>query len=515
MLIRTSTSQPPTQKHLPLAVCALLASAAILFSPTLVHAAPSTAIENCYNTGCGEVFSILDPCGGGATNETLQQSLIFTPTQSLGGCECNYQFYNFFSSCLSCISTQTDFKPEIQDQSAWKENCENYGFNMTNTPTVNSTSPINGGGSSGSKSGGLSTGAIIGIVIGALVLVGLIGALLFVRRRNQKHEKSAVFEPADSSANGANHFNHASAAAATTADTANFDHHDHGNDNAYQDYPASYQNNDYYDDQHANYQDPSYQENDSYAAQHAQDHSYYSNEYANGSGNNNGYYETTNGNAPYETMMMQNLGQSSPSYVPPPPHPASPTPGSDAYTTSPRSSDTFPQSLRSKPKAWGTPATSSVAPPQDLTSGSIVADYHHHHPLSSHYNDKTEFDEGEQLEPPAPHVDNFPPRRSMTPPRATMQSYRDDFSRPSYEREPRRHSGSDRGSISGINILRGSESGGGYGYHNNNNSSSSQRIEYDQQGEQLDVSRASQDNAESARRRARAAELFSAEGIRR
>ncbi|KAF9911038.1 hypothetical protein EC991_004910 [Linnemannia zychae] len=520
MLIPTTYSQQtPTQ-----AVCALLASTLtllLLFSSPVVNAAPSPIIETCFNNGCRKVFSILDPCGGGATNETLQQSLIFTPTQSLGGCQCNHEFYNVFSSCLACISSQAQSFPEIQNQQDWEENCENYGFNITSVPIVNSTNPIKGVGNSDSgASGGLSTGAIVGIVVGVLVLAGLVGALLFVRRRNQKHGKSAAFEPTGSSPNGSDHYDHAAAAttaaaaAAATADTAD-------TNEAYQDYPASYQHNDYYNDQHAHYQDPSYQNNDSYAAQHAQDHSYYSNDYTNGygNGNGNGYYDSTNGGA--ETVMMQSLNHDNNSsvYVPPPPHPASPTPASEAYATSPRSSDTFPHSLRNKPKTWGTPTTSSMAPPQDLTSGLISTEQQHHHqPLSSQYNDKTEFDDGEELEPPTLYSNDYSPRRSMTPPRATMQSYRDEFNRPSFEREPRR-SGSDRGSISGgaggggLSLLRGSENSSGYGYNNNNGSNG--RVDYDQQGEQLDIARASQDSPEGARRRARAAELFSAEGTRR
>ncbi|KAG0271179.1 hypothetical protein BGZ95_001055 [Linnemannia exigua] len=527
MLIpRTNTK---TQLTTAQAVSALLASTPPLIllllssSSPVVDAAPSPIIETCFNNGCSKVFSILDPCGGGASNETLQQSLIFTPTPVLGGCQCNHEFYNVFSSCLACISSQAQSFPEIQNQQDWEENCENYGFNVTNTPTVNSTNPINGGG--GSNNGGngnltsggegLSTGAIVGIVVGVLVLAGLVGALLFVRRRqrHQMQQKPAGFDPAGSPPNGSDHFDHAAAAtAATSAAAVTADAAD--TNNAYQDYPASYQQNDYYNDQHAHYQDPSYQNNNSYAAQHAQDHSYYSNDYTNGYGNGdvngggNGYYDSTNGGS--ENIMLQSMSQGNGSsvYVPPPPHPASPTPQSDAYATSPRSSDTFPQSLRNKPKAWGTPITSSMAPPQELTSGMMS---------SSQFNDKTEFDDGEELEPPAPHSNEFSARRSMTPPRATMQSYRDEFNRPSIEREPRR-SGSDRGSISGaasggLNMLRASENGSGFGFNNNNGSNG--RVDYDQQGEQLDFGRASQDSPEGARRRARAAELFSAEGTRR
>ena len=503
MLIATTITKP-------LAVCALLA---LVLSPTVVDAAPSDVIETCINSGCSNVFSILDPCGGGATNETLQQSLIFTPTQSLGGCQCNTVFYNAFSLCLSCIASQRKSFPEIQNQQDWNKNCESYGFNVTYLPVVNSTSGINNGGSGNSSNGGsgsLSTGAIIGIVVGVLVVAGLVGAFLFVRRRNQRQGKSAAFEPAGGSLNGSDHFNHAAATADTT------DHINNNNNLAYpqeqqQDYPASYQHKDYYSDPSSNSQH--YQNNNLYAAQHALDN-YYSNEFTNGNvnGNGDGYYDTANSVGPHETMMLQNLNtnQGNGGYVPPPPHPASPT--REVYASSPRSSDTFPQSLRNKPKAWGTPATSFVTQPQELTSGLIATEQQHpfsnhrQQGSSSHFNDKSEFDDGEELEPPAPYSNEFSPRRSMTPPRATMQSYRDEFNRPSFEREPRR-SGSDRGSISGA--ANGSYSG--YGFNNNSNS----HVDYDQQGEQLDFSRASQDSPEGARRRARAAEIFSAEGTRR
>ncbi|KAG0288857.1 hypothetical protein BGZ97_006658 [Linnemannia gamsii] len=527
-----SSGRTKTTQRLPLAVCALLASTLVLlFSPTaIVDAEPSDVIQTCINNGCNKVFSILDPCGGGATNETLQQSLIFTPTQSLGGCQCNTEFYNAFSLCLSCIASQAESFPEIQNQQDWNRNCEDYGFPVGPFPIVNSTNPIDNNSNNSSDGSGLSTGAIVGIVVGVLVVAALVGAFVFVRRRNQKQEKSAVFEPAGGSPNGSDHYNHAAA----TADTA--DHNDHAYQQQQEDYPTSYQQNDYYNDQHAHYQDPSsdshYQNNNSYAAQHAQDN-YYSNDFtngnANGNGNVSGYYDTANV-GPQDTMMMQNLNNQSGNggYVPPPPHPASPTHGSssEVYATSPRSSDTFPQSLRNKPKTWGTPTTSYVTQPQELTSGLIATEQHsfsnhQQQSSSSQFNDKTEFDDGEQLEPPAPYLNDFPPRRSMTPPRATMQSYRDEFNRPSLEREPRR-SGSDRGSISGAaggggmgmnNMIRGSDNGssGGYGFSNNSNS----HVDYDQQGEQLDFSRASQDSPEGARRRARAAELFSAEGTRR
>lgn len=532
-----SSGGTKTTQRLPLAVCALLAFTLVLFSPTaVVEAAPSEVIETCINNGCNKVFSILDPCGGGATNETLQQSLIFTPTQSLAGCQCNTEFYNAFSSCLSCIASQGETEPEIQNQQEWNQNCENYGFPVGPLPVVNSTNPINNDGSdSGSSdSSGLSTGAIVGIVVGVLVVAGLVGVFMFVRRRkHQKQtEKSAIFEQAGGSPNGSDHYNHAAA----TADTAN------PNDHAYQqqqeDYPATYQHNDYYNDQHAHYQDPSsnshYQNNNSYAAQQSQDN-YFSNDFTNGNGNNNGKvngYQDTANVGPHDTVMMHNLNTQSgkSGYVPPPPHPASPTHGSssEVYATSPRSSDTFPHSLRNKPKAWGTPTTSYVTQPLELTSGLIATEQHHpfsshqHEGSSSQFNDKTEFDDGEELEPPAPYSRDFQPRRSMTPPRATMQSYRDEFNRPSFERDPRR-SGSDRGSISGPagggglgmnNMIRGSDNGssGGYGFHHNN---SNGHVDYDQQGEQLDIARASQESPEGARRRARAAELFSAEGTRR
>ncbi|KAF9943987.1 hypothetical protein BGZ70_005176, partial [Mortierella alpina] len=71
------------------------------------------------------------------------------------------------------------------------------------------------------------------------------------------------------------------------------------------------------------------------------------------------------------------------------------------------------------------------------------------------------YEDDDDLEPPRARDryvndrDDFTSRRSLTPPRANMQSYRDEFARPSYDREGRRNSGSDRGSVSGANAVRG------------------------------------------------------------
>ncbi|KAF9976659.1 hypothetical protein BGZ65_007727 [Modicella reniformis] len=183
-------------------------------------------------------------------------------------------------------------------------------------------------------------------------------------------------------------------------------------------------------------------------------------------------------------MMMQNMSSNS-DYVPPPPHPASTALSNTSATSvgataaaaaaagyaASRPSDSFPQSLRSRPKGWDNPDT------EEPSSGILSTD--------THYNDKAEFGEGEELEPPRSRsrfANENSSRRSMTPPRANMQSYRDDYNRPSFEREVAR-TGSE---ASGLNMLRG-----------------------------VDSDNEQHDSPESARRRARAAELFSAESTRR
>ncbi|KAI1320304.1 hypothetical protein EDD11_001519 [Mortierella claussenii] len=430
----------------------IIAFAAGLCSLLLVTAESDPVIETCFSNGCSSVVQLLDPCGGGATNASLQQDLIYTPTASLGGCECNSQFYNALSSCLACIASQGKNSPEIQNQQDWVADCSSYGFNYT----TSATNPATGNGSSGG-SGGLSKGAIAGIVIGILALLALLalaGACLFNKRRKRKQEKSELFQqPATAATAGA-----VTGASAATA------HNEHD-----QAYPASYdQQADYYANQQV-YDDPSaHQYNTAYYGGEQQ----YQPDYQ-----QSGYYGM-DGHS--NNMMMQNLDHSNGSYVPPPPHPslagiaaAGAATGAAAYSAPPRPSDSFPQSLRSKPKGW------DKQPQPELTSGLVSTD-------RTYYNDKTEFEAGEELEPPqarsryANDREEYTARRSMTPPRANMQSYREEFSRPSFEREPRL-SGSDRGSVSGLNN--------------------------DEFGR-------TQDSPESARRRARAAELFSAEGRR-
>ena len=178
--------------------------------------------------------------------------------------------------------------------------------------------------------------------------------------------------------------------------------------------------------------------------------------------------------------MMTNLQHSN--YIPPP-VPMSPT--AVAAVASPRPSDQFPQSLRSKPLGWS-------ANHQELTSDLLSSDHLLH-------NDKAVYEDTDDIEPPRSRDrfvhdrDNYS-ARSLTPPRANMQSYRDDFSRPSFEREPR--SSIDRS-------WNASPRAGARGAH-----------ETDDEDDQLTGRGEAQESPESARRR-RAAELFSAEGTRR
>ncbi|GJJ69628.1 hypothetical protein EMPS_01975 [Entomortierella parvispora] len=460
------------------ATLALILGTSLVAIPFLmVRADP--IIDTCLQTGCATVFSTLAPCGGGATNSTLQQDYIYTPTQSLGGCECNSVFYNAFSSCLACIASQGESSPEIQNQQDWVGDCENYGFNFTAEPINNSTNPSTS--DNDNNSSGLSTGAIVGIVIGAIVLIALIGGGFFLKSRRGKKEKTERYDDQPTAAHGngyPNESGHAGAAAAGAAGAAAVGSHD--------------------------YHNPDY--SDTYGQHQGQDE-YYNNQPAGGFDNNyidqgdyhNSYYSAPGQNQ--QDMMMHNLNISE-SYVPPPPidttiRPASPTAAAAAaLAASPRPSDTFPQSLRSKPAGWGNNSRQ-----QEVTS-SLVSD-----PMQR--NDKQEFDDGEQLEQPRDRYgfdrENYSPRGSMTPPRVNMQSYRDDFNRPSFEREPRR-SGSDLGSVTGLNLARGTPGGL---YENHNGSTGNGIADYDSQGEDL------QQSPELARRRARAAELFSAEGTRR
>ncbi|KAF8938649.1 hypothetical protein EDD21DRAFT_364161 [Dissophora ornata] len=455
--------------HTPFRATAVLVASLCLL---LLATAPVTAdsdpiIQTCYNTGCGTVVSLLAPCGGGATNASLQQDLIYTPTASLGGCECNSYFYDNFSSCLACIASQGENSPEIENQQDWVTNCSNYGFNYTATPVTNSTSGSNSDDTNGSSDGGgLSKGAIIGIVIGVVVLLGLVvGSFLFAKSRKSKNGKTEHFDQLTSpgaGAGGATVAAETGTAAALAPDYQNTD------------YPATYDNQgDYYANQHTGYDDQ-YQ-NQAYAQPGDYDQQYTSTDYQNG-----GYYGMDGQN---DAMMMQNMNQDTGYVLPPPPAPSTVAPV--AYAAA-RPSDSFPQSLRNKPKGWDNQNQ------QDPTSAMDPNDH-------TYQNDKAEFDDGEELEPPHSRSrfasgDDYTTRRSMTPPRANMQSYRDEFNRPSLEREPRR-SGSDLGSAAGLNMARNDN------YTDN-----------DQQG---DFGPGVRDSPESSRRRARAAELFSAEGTRR
>ncbi|KAF9947845.1 hypothetical protein BGZ72_010226 [Mortierella alpina] len=446
---------------------ALLSAVGLLLLATLPSsAAPETTLATCYNNGCSAVFSMLEPCGGGVSNSTfhlLEQDRVYTPTASLGGCQCNSKFFNAYSSCLACISSVGETDPEIDNQQNWVASCASYGFNFTESPIANSTN--SGSNNNANQGGGLSKGAIAGIVIGALAVLALIGACFFVRSRRRRQSKdlnTVDFEQTNPEYPKTDHA--VSAAVPATSQAAGGEYQHTG-------YPASYeQQNDFYANQHAAYQQPY-----SPDAQQQQQQ-YYSDGYS------NGYYGTA---GPHDAMAMQNLDSANNSYVPPPPHPgttSSPTAAAAvAMQGSPRPSDTFPQSLRSKPKGWGgenSPRESSM----DIIQNNSNA---------FHNDGKAEFEEGEELEPPRSRTrfvndrDDFTSRRSMTPPRANMQSYREEYNRPSGDR-----GGSDRGSVTGLDIVRG-----------------------EQQGD--DLARGSLDSPESARRRARAAELFSAEGTRR
>ncbi|KAF9366428.1 hypothetical protein BGX34_003049 [Mortierella sp. NVP85] len=313
---------------------------------------------------------------------------------------------------------------------------------MTSEPVVTSADD-----NMASENGGLSKGAIIGIVIGALVLLALVGAILFLRSRKRRQLKSVGEE----SALGAN--------APGGAVAIGSGSHHYGTEDDY-----------CLDQQHAGYNDPSGQQQ-----QHP------SVDYPNGA------YYGANGN--HDTMMMQNISNNNNNdYVPPPPHPASTTiqtttiPSSvgtaaGGYIAASRPSDSYPQSLRSRPTGWDQEK-------QEPLSSLLSTDHSLHH-------DKAEYDEGEELEPPQSQgrfagEDDHSSRRSMTPPRASLQNYRDEFRRPSVDWDSRR-GGSDRGSV--LNMLRVESSNGDVEPHDSPD--------------------------EIARRRARAAELFSAESPRR
>ncbi|KAG0212892.1 hypothetical protein BGX28_005354 [Mortierella sp. GBA30] len=454
----------------------LLTALGLLLSTALPgSAAPDPVLNTCYTNGCSTVFSTLAPCGGGVSNDTfhlLEQDLVYTPTASLGGCQCNSKFFNAFSSCLACISSVGSNSPEIDNQQDWVSNCKTYGFDFTELPVTNSTNSDGDNGDDGNNGSGLSKGAIAGIVIGALAVIALIGALFFIRSRRQKQDKVVDDMKFEQPAIPTNHTGGLVASATTPQATDNEFHSTA--------YPSTHdQDTDYYTNQHAAYQEP-------YASGQTQQDQYYSNGYP------NSYY----GASPNDTMMRNfdnnNNNHSNTNYVPPPPHPGTPSSptavAAAPLQSSPRPSESMPQSLRSRPKGWGDDHQRHLS--SDISLNNQVF-----------HNDKAEFDEGEELEPPRSRDrfvndrDDFTSRRSMTPPRANMQSYREEYHRPSVEQREPYLSGSDRGSVTGLDIVRG---GGGTGEHTGD-----------------DLTRGSLDSPESARRRARAAELFSAEGTRR
>ncbi|KAG0370971.1 hypothetical protein BGZ54_002118 [Gamsiella multidivaricata] len=402
----------------------------LLFAPAPVRAEPDPIIETCAISGCSTVSTLLAPCGGGATNASLQQNYLYTVTPVLGSCECNVQFYNAFSLCLSCIASQGKSSPRIDNQQAWVANCKTYGFNYTDAP-INYTAPVTGG--NDPSGGGLSKGGIAGIVIAILAIAGLVGAFFFLKSR-QRRTKGSIFQRPYTSANSGSY--------SPTATQPAF--------NAYSNY-----NNAGYPDSNDPYTD--------------QDQSYYQNQQQHyGSGQND------------DAMMMNNLQHSS--YIPPPVPMSAAAVAAVGEVASPRPTDSFPQSLRNKNNDWQGRQNEYAT---DLVSSDQLL-----------HNDKAVYDEGEDLEPPRSRDrfvndrDDFTSRRSLTPPRANMQSYRDEFARPNFDPEPRRNSGSERGSVSGLNLARG-------GYDSN-----------DEDGRD-----GIHESPESARRR-RAAELFSAEGTR-
>jgi len=141
---------------------------------TTVNAQSDPVMDYCSTVGCSTVVSLLNPCGGGASNSSLQQDLTFTVTPDLGSCECNSRFFNALSECLGCISSQNKNHPVIDTQINWTNNCKAYGFNMTDAP-IPYTPPTSGG-----SSQGLGAGAIAGIVVGILVLLGA-GGFFFLK----------------------------------------------------------------------------------------------------------------------------------------------------------------------------------------------------------------------------------------------------------------------------------------------------------------------------------------------
>ncbi|KAG0262033.1 hypothetical protein BG011_000386 [Mortierella polycephala] len=342
---------------------------------------------------------------------SLQQDLDYTVTPELGSCQCNSEFFNAFHNCLACISSQGKNSPQIDNQQNWVASCESYGYNFTSAP-IPYKPPVNGGSSS------LSKGAIIGIVVAALVVVALAGTLIFLRTRKRR-TKAGIFErpytPTSSGAGG-------SYAPTPTEPTFNAYSNYHNAD--YPDNNAGGGGGGYTD------QDQQYYNYDQNVPQQQQQH----------------HYGADQNDENSDMVMMNNL--KNPGYILPPAPMSAAAVAAVADIASPRPSDSFPQSLRKKPTDWDHQQR------QHEFSSDLV---------SSHQllpNEKAEFDDGEELEPPrardrfANDRDDFTSRRSVTPPRANMQSYRDELARPSFEREPRRNSGSDRGSVSGINAAR-------------------------------------------------------------
>ncbi|KAF8954444.1 hypothetical protein BGZ46_002915 [Entomortierella lignicola] len=402
----------------------------LLFATTPVAADPDSVMNYCSTVGCNTVTTLLNPCGGGASSSALQQNLTYTVTPDLGSCECNSQFFNAFSSCLACIRSQGESSPEIDNQQNWESECTDYGFNFTLAP-ISYIPPTSGG----TSEGGLSGGAIAGIVIAVLVIAALAGGFFFFRNK-QKRTKGSIFARPYS-------------AAGTDAEDGistppTF--------NAYSNY------------QNAGYPEATGEYNDQ------NQHPYY--EYAQDQQN----YGSGQNDDGHDAMMMNNLRHNS--YIPPP-TPMSPA-AVDAVSRMnfgpPRPSDELPQNQTIN-KDW-------EGRQYEYTSELVSTDQLLH-------DDKAAYEEEEELEPPrardrfANDRDDFTQRRSLTPPRANMQSYRDDFTRPSFDRDSRRDS-VDRGTV-GLNLARGYDSN-------------------DEEG--------TRESPESARRR-RAAELFSAEGTRR
>ncbi|KAI1312666.1 hypothetical protein EDD11_002865 [Mortierella claussenii] len=435
----------------------VLAGTLVLVATPPVLAAPDPIIEICSSSGCNTASTLLAPCGGGATNSSIQQNFTYTVTPVLGSCECNSQFFNAFSQCLACIASQAKSLPVIDTQQNWEADCKTYGFNFTAAP-INYTAPIAGPGSDAGGKGGLGGGAIAGIVIAVLALAAAAAGFMFFRNRKRR-TKNGIFErPFTVAGAGSGGYE-------PTPSQPSFNAH------------TSYHNGDYSDshgggymgqdqDQYTNYGGYSQNPNPTLQEQHY------------GSGQND------------DEIMMSNMQHST--YIPPPAPMSAAAVAAVGHTLgSPRPSDAYPQSLRNKNKDWDSRQ-------HEFSSDLVSTDQLLH-------NDKAVYEDGEELEPPRSRDryvndrDDFTNRRSLTPPRANMQSYRDEYARPSFDREPRRNSGSERGSLSGLNLARTGGGGGasGLGYDSSNEDESN-----------------TQESPETARRR-RAAELFSAEGTRR